>query len=255
MLIKAFSPTLLAILIAVLSFTPPHVLSQDTLNKIDKKTYDTIRNRLSKNFPSDKVGELKLHPTVLPGILEASMGDLSFYVDAGGKYLISGEIYDLLTRTKISTHNQRAHLVQHLQRFGKENMVSYSAKESKNILYVLTDVTCPYCVKFHKNIEALLKKKISVYYVLFSRNGHSTANAKKMKNIYCYPKAQRPALFNRLILKKTIKTINCNSDIMKKSDALAKQINLKGTPMLITGDGREIGGYLSVESIVAHLNK
>lgn len=239
-IIHAVSNLFISFITVVLIAVAPPLLA-DT---ISKETYQVIRKGLVKAFPEEKVKNLSLHPTPLPGIFEADMGELHFYIDETGRYLFESDIYDIATKRKTTTHAARKKIVKSLQNYGTENMVTYSAKRSKHTIFVVTDYTCPYCVKFHRNIDAILKNNISVNYILYARNGLSSRAAVQMESLFCHAVNKRRNYFNKLIDKKKISPTECDGKRMQRADRFAKEVGLTGTPMLITDDGRMVSGYL-----------
>ncbi|MDI9347250.1 MAG: DsbC family protein [Methylacidiphilales bacterium] len=187
--------------------------------------------------------------TPVTKLFEVTIGTQQFYIDSTSRYLIVGEMYDLEKKTKLISKQIQKSVIQKLSSFGFENMLQYGPPENKQRVFIFTDYTCGYCKKFHKQISSVVALGITVNYILFSREGANSNSAQHMSNILCVTKSERNVIFDNLINNNTIPVISCKNDFLLKSETLGREIQLSGTPMIITGNGSVIGGFLTPEEL------
>ena len=185
-------------------------------------------------------------PAPLPGFREVIAGGQVVYVSDDGKYLLQGSLLDVAKRKDLSEAAMARLRGEVLKGIPMADRIVYSpAGTPKHRVVVLTDIECGYCRKFHTEIGEHLKRGIQVEYLAFPRAGLGSADYRKMVSVWCADdrrKALTDAKSDRAVPSKTCKT---PVDMQYRA---GQRMGLTGTPMILTEDGRMLGGYLPPEA-------
>ena len=146
-----------------------------------------------------------------PGLYEVTMGGLIAYVSADGKYLVSGNIYDLDTETNLTATRRNAARAKALAAAREDQMIMFSPENPKMTVTVFTDVDCGYCRKFHSQIAELNKAGVRVRYMLFPRTGPDTESWRKAEAVWCA--ADRKDALTRAKNGEDVKAKNCGDAV------------------------------------------
>ena len=90
-------------------------------------------------------------------------------------------VFDGKNATKVTTSNPW--LAD--RKLGKQEVITYKAKDEKHSVYVFTDITCGYCKKLHDQMGGYNELGITVNYIAYPRNGIGTTASKKMETVWC----------------------------------------------------------------------
>ncbi len=190
-------------------------------------------------------------PSPLPGFREVIAGGQVVYVSDDGKYLLQGSLLDVAKRKDLSEAAMARLRGEVLKGIPMEDRIVYSpAGTPKHRVVVLTDIECGYCRKFHTEIGEHLKRGIQVEYLAFPRAGLGSADYRKMVSVWCADdrrKALTDAKSDRAVPSKTCKT---PVDMQYRA---GQRMGLTGTPMILTEDGRMLGGYLPPDALEQRL--
>ena len=121
---------------------------------VQNKTQD-LKDKLEKILP-DKVLLESVLPTDMDDYYEIHIEGLEpLYVTGNGKYLVSGDIYEisgdgLINKSDARKRYQRKTV---LESINSNEFIIFMPKEVKHSVYVFTDVDCCYCRNFHKEID------------------------------------------------------------------------------------------------------
>ena len=190
-------------------------------------------------------------PAPLPGFREVIAGGQVVYVSDDGKYLLQGSLLDVAKRKDLSEAAMARLRAEVLVGIPMADRIVYSpAGTPKHRVVVLTDIECGYCRKFHTEIGEHLKRGIQVEYLAFPRAGLGSADYRKMVSVWCADdrrKALTDAKSDRAVPSKTCKT---PVDMQYRA---GQRMGLTGTPMILTEDGRMLGGYLPPDALEQRL--
>jgi thiol:disulfide interchange protein DsbC len=217
---------------------------------------DAITSRVEKAFPGVKVSDVQSTP--VPGIVEVQVnGSDRAYVTSDGKFMFVGNLYQLdgpkgvvnLTEQRLEVARAAA-----LKQIKPADMVTFRAKGAQKAqVYVFTDVTCPYCEKFHQGIDAINKLGITVHYLAFPRAGLGNKVAEEMNRVWCAedPQAAMTAAKKHEPVTGAQRD-NCLSPVPDQYN-LGIELGVRGTPSIMTASGDELGGYLSPAQLAKKL--
>lgn len=215
--------------------------SDVTSDKTEKAALDPAE-QIRKQNPDLNIDDIR--PTEVPGLYEATMGGNIFYVDGTGKYLVSGHMFDTATKQDLT-----AARLEEINRIDWNILPLDKAIVSGDAdglpMAVFTDPDCPYCRQLEKNIKDI--KGVKIYSFLMPLTQLHPDAARKAEAIWC-SKDQHAAMASVMVDDKAIEGGGCATPIADIAQ-LAAQLNIQGTPTLISGDGRKRSGALPANVI------
>jgi thiol:disulfide interchange protein DsbC len=193
-------------------------------------------------------------PGPFPGVWEvdALKGGKIFpiYLDYSRKYLLNGQFIRLADMQNLT-----------LLRYTDLNRVDVSSiplkdaivvgnKSATKGIIVLTDPTCPYCVKLHGEIrKAVAKDPEAAFYIMpYPRNPNDKATLKKCLAVVC---AKSAKLLDDAYSGKQLPEPSCKSNAVLETMKLAQRLQIQGTPSMILPDGRVVSGYMDADRLLA----
>lgn len=214
----------------------------------DEQTKQMIEQKLMAFAPGLTVDSVEYAP--LEGFYEVSIGTRVVYFTQDGRYMFLGELMDADTRENL-TEKRRASLTsKKLEKYGKEQMIVIGPADAKRHVTVFTDVDCPYCAKFHRDVAALNEAGVEVRYLLFPRTGVGSRSYKRAVGVWC---ADDP--IEAVGIAKAggeVEFRDCDNPVQGHY-ALGREVGINGTPAIILDDGRMIAGYVPPETLIDEL--
>jgi thiol:disulfide interchange protein DsbC len=195
----------------------------------------SVRDAMHSLLPMTKIDEVV--KSDLPGFYEVVVSGQVVYVSADGKYLLQGNLYDVplkkdLTAARVAV--MREHAVQNLPATKK---LVFAPDHPKHTVTVFTDVDCPYCRQFHKQIAEYNRQGIAVNYVLFPLDIHPGAD-KKAVAVWCA--ADRNSAYTAAMNGQDPGTGTCSNNPVAETKALAQAIGINATPTILAEDGSQV---------------
>lgn len=188
----------------------------------------------------------------LPGFQQAIVGGQVIFVSNDGKYLLQGTLYDVANRLDLGESAMAAIRVKLLQGIPLSDRIVFAPANPKYTVTVFTDVECGYCRKMHSEIGEYNAQGIAVQYVAFPRMGLASEDFRKMESVWCATdrkKALTDAKNDRPVAART-----CTNPVAMQY-TLGQRMGLTGTPMVLTADGTQLGGYVPPAQMRAMLDK
>ncbi len=214
---------------------------------------DVIIKQLQKIDQRIPVVSVKAAP--FEGMYEVELGSGEvIYSDAKGEYFLLGQLYRLsdekgfVNLTEGKVNSQRATLLKGVP--DSEKVTFKADGVEKALVYIFTDVDCPYCRKLHDEVPKLQAMGVSVEYLAFPRQGPSSATFKKMTNIWCSEDKAKAMTLSKQ--GKSLENIECANPVLEQYQ-LGQKVGVTGTPAIITADGQLIPGYMPAEQLAARL--
>jgi len=208
---------------------------------------DRARDALTGFAPKVQIDSVK--PAPIPGYYQVIASGQMVYVSADGKYMFSGSLIDLNSRTDLSDADWAGFRKAELAKVPDAQKIVFAPANPKHTVTVFTDVTCGYCRELHKHIEELNKAGIAVKYLAWPREGvvttagRDTPTYTQMVSVWCA--ADRKASFTAAIIDgRDPKPATCPNTVKQDFD-LGLKLGVSGTPAVIAEDGTLIGGYLT----------
>lgn len=178
----------------------------------------------------------------------------SFFVSEDGRYLIEGDIIDLLTRQKMPASGKLKQLKKTtLDSINDQDKIIFKAENEKYTVHVFTDVDCPFCQKLHAQMPKINELGITVKYLASPLASlHPTAQG-KMEKIWCAK--DRVAAMDDYKKYKTIPNSKPCKNPVAAQLKIANQLGVRGTPAIFLSDGTSIPGYLPADKLLKAIKR
>jgi len=188
-------------------------------------------------------------PSPIPGLYEVTMGGLIAYVSSDGKYLVSGNVYDLDTQVNVTASRRNEARAKALAAARDAQMIVFSPANAKMTVTVFTDIDCGYCRKFHGQIADLNKAGIRVRYMMFPRSGPGTESWRKAEAVWC--SADRRDALTRAKRGEEVKAKPCTgAAAIQTQYSMGEDLGVEGTPAIFTQTGDYVGGFMTPDQLV-----
>jgi thiol:disulfide interchange protein DsbC len=205
-----------------------------------------VRSRVIAKLHGATADDVAYSP--VPGLYEVTMGGLIAYVSSDGKYLISGNVYDLDSQENLTASRRNTARAKALASVAENQMIIYGPPNPKMTVTVFTDVDCGFCRKFHGQMAELNKAGVRVRCMMFPRTGPGTESWKKAEQVWCA--ADRRDALTRAKRGEPVKAKACGDTAIKTQYDLGGDLGVEGTPAIFTQNGDYIGGFLTTQELV-----
>ncbi len=192
----------------------------------------------------------------IKGFREAVVGGQVVYVSDDGRYVFvpgsGGALYDATAKKNLSEVALGAMRTELLKKIPAGDRIVFAPANPVHTVTVFTDVACGYCRKLHSEIAEYNKQGIAVEYLAFPRMGLGSEDYKTMVSIWCSTdrkKALTDAKAGRQVANKS-----CKTPVDQQYD-VGQRVGLTGTPMILTADGTQLGGYVPPAELRKALDK
>lgn len=210
-----------------------------------------MRQKLESMIPGHAPDSVKATP--VPGLFQVRYGMQVFYISANGRYLLRGDLIDLKTRTDITSRARRIARIKVLTGLPTDSLLTYRPKgKVKHVIYVFSDVNCPYCELLHAEVPKLNSHGIEVRYLFFPRSGLGTPSALEAESVWCAKNPERA--YDRVMAGDSVKPAKCANPVARDFK-LGEQMGVKGTPTIVLADGHVLPGYLPTEELLQVIKK
>jgi thiol:disulfide interchange protein DsbC len=164
--------------------------------------------------------------------------------------VIKGEVIDLSKRELVTSRFLAPVNKEIVEKFPEELKIVYksTAPQTSGVINVLTDTSCPFCTKLHKEIPALNKAGIEVRYIPFARGYTKGAGYKQMLSAWCSDDKNK-ALDDMFAGKKNDPS-RCLTQAVKRGYELATELGATGTPAIYFSNGEENSGYAPARILI-----
>jgi thiol:disulfide interchange protein DsbC len=204
-----------------------------------KSTVDP-RIELASKIPGTKPEDLR--PSPIPGIYELMRGTDIAYVSTDGKFAIAGDLYDLGSNNNLSETRRRDVRAKLIAAVPESQMLVFSPKDPKYTITVFTDVDCGYCRKLHSQMAEYNRLGIRVRYMFYPRTGPDTDSWHKAEEVWC--SSNRNEALTRAKRGEDLKVTSCAGSPIARHYELGREMDLRGTPAIITSQGDMLPGYV-----------
>lgn len=186
----------------------------------------------------------------IPGLYEVKAGRNLYYVDATGRYLISGHVFETATHRDLT-----ARRLEEINRIDWSILPLDAAIVSGDPnglkLAVFTDPDCPYCRKLEQELKGI--QGLRIYTFLYPIPALHPDATRKARAIWCAEDRHR-ALQEVMLNGKDPGQASCDAPLDQIA-AVARKIGVMGTPTLVSGDGRVHSGWMTRRQLLQWLDK
>ncbi len=213
-----------------------------------------LKEKLSERFP-DSIEIVSIKEVGIEGYLEVNLKGIEpLFISKDGKYLISGDIYEITEQGLVNRSEARRNYLRKVTigELDESEFIIFKPNKVEHSIFVFTDVDCGYCRQFHREINDYLDLGIQVNYLAFPRAGIDSESYKKVVSAWC--SSQPNQAITELKLGYEIKENVCLNNPVEKHFDLGNSLGVTGTPSIITSEGRLIPGYIPPEDLIGLLN-
>ena len=186
----------------------------------------------------------------LPGFYSAIVEGHVIYVSADGKYLIEGMVFDVARHRDLNEDRLAGLRKEGIAKIPQEKRLVFAPPNPKYKVTVFTDVDCPYCRQFHKQIADYNRLGIEVDYVLYPLSIHPGAD-KKAQTVWC--SGDRNSAYTAAMNGQNLPPKTCDNPVAELT-SIAMAMGVSGTPAIVAEDGSQLGGYLAPPELAQRLD-
>lgn len=195
-----------------------------------------------------------IQASAIPGILEVLINDQEYvYFSQKGDHLIAGRLFafDGTSALDLTEQRMEKNRAATLAKLSLEEAISFSPGEDIiGEVFVFTDVSCAYCVNFHKKISDITNLGITVHYFAFPRTGPASEAGRLMRDVWCSEDRHLALTEAKLEGRLNQRQLPCTSPIAQHIKS-ARSLGVTGTPAIYTSDGKWLGGFVTPEQLKA----
>jgi len=169
------------------------------------------------------------------------------YLDGSGRYLFSGELYDLQSRENLTQARLSEIYKVAFEELPLADAILY--KKGKHRLAIFDDPDCPYCRKLHQELGQL---DAEIYLFLYPLTELHPLAYRKAVSVWCSP--DRIAAMDTVMSGQPVAARDCKHPV-DRTLALGTRLGIRATPTIILEDGRRIEGYRPAKELAGLLEK
>jgi thiol:disulfide interchange protein DsbC len=210
-----------------------------------------VRDAMHSLLPMSKIDEVV--KSDLPGFYEVIVSGQIVYVSADGKYLLQGNLYNVPAKKDLTAGRLAGIREQAIEKLPASKKIVFAPEHPKHTITVFTDVDCPYCRQFHKQIDQFNRASIAVNYILYPLDIHPGAD-KKASALWCA--ADRNAAYTAAMNGHDPGTGTCANPV-PETKALSISLGINATPTILAEDGTQVNSAKtsSPELLLAELDR
>ena len=247
MRIASFLPSLLVIGGLGLAAAPSHAQEKGAKAAAKPAAVPAdVRAKVVSKLNGVKPDDVAYSP--IPGLYEVTMGGLVAYVSADGKFLVSGNLYDLETQANLTASRRNAARAKALTAAREDQMIIFGPAKPKMTVTVFTDIDCGFCRKFHNQMAELNKAGVRVRYMAYPRTGPGTESWRKAEAVWC--SSDRKDSLTKAKRGEDVKAKDCGDATIKAQYEMGDDLGVEGTPAVFTEAGDYIGGFMTPAQLV-----
>lgn len=174
------------------------------------------------------------------------------YLDYSMKYLFNGQIIRLADMENLTGKRATDLNRVDVASIPVKDAIRVGSPAAKRTVIVLSDPTCPYCVKLHGEIKKAAAKDAGVAFLVlpYPRNANDKATYRKCQAVVC---AKSEKMLDDAFTGKETPKPSCETKAVDETIRLAGRLQVQGTPSMILPDGRLISGYMEADALLALL--
>jgi len=169
------------------------------------------------------------------------------YLDGSGRYLFSGELYDLRSRENLTQARLSETYKVAFEELPLADAILY--KKGKHRLAIFDDPDCPYCRKLHQELGQL---DADIYLFLYPLAELHPLAYRKAVSVWCSP--DRIVAMDIAMSGQPVAARDCEHPV-DRTLTLGTRLGIRATPTIILEDGRRIEGYRPAKELAGLLEK
>ncbi len=195
--------------------------------------------------------------TPVEGVYQTRFGSKYAYLLDKGRYVFIGDMIDLKEAVNLTTLSRRSLAIDILKPVPADNLAIFPAQgETKAVLNVFTDTSCPYCKKLHEEVPMLQDAGIEVRYFPFPRGGQRGPGYKTLRQVWCAQDKANAMDIAKDVVSGSLPDADCEqADFVDKAHIIGNQVGVTGTPALFSDRGQKFDGYVPYKTLIPLLLK
>jgi len=210
----------------------------------------SLRATLEERMQGAKIG--KISPGPLPGLFEVVVNGINvMYTDEKGDLAFFGNVVDLQTRDSLTKKRTEELAFVDFSKIPLKQAIVKVKGDGSRKLVVFSDPDCPYCKQLEK--ELAFVDNVTIYTMLYPIVELHPDARKRSEAVWC--SSDRAKAWENLMLygkEPAAAKSRCKTPL-DDIQALAKSLNIDGTPGLVFQNGKLVPGALKTEQIEALL--
>ncbi len=206
-----------------------------------------FRQTVADRFPG--VAASDISETPLPGMWQISQSGVVGYISADGRYLFDGDMIDLEKEVNLAEVERRDWRLERIGAVAERNMILYEPAQTRHTITVFTDVACRHCRRLHQGMDRLLAAGIRVRYLFYPLSGPDSNAFRRAQAVWCADD-RKQALTRAFRGEQPGADADCDNPVADQYRLAADTMNLRGTPTILTEDGRFLPPGLPVGAII-----
>ncbi len=219
---------------------------------VDKAVVDRLSSAL--NNPANNLKVESVSSSEMPGMYTVQFENgPRVHASKDGQYFVVGDLYQVTGDGFVNLSEKRRDTdrKEMMAEVDTADMIVFPAEgETKAHLSVFTDVTCFYCQKLHREVPELNKRGVEVRYLAFPRSGIGSQSYDMLVTAWCSEDQQ--TTLTKLKNKEQVPPATCDNPVEAEYE-LGQRMGVRGTPALVTEDGKLIPGYQTVDQLMVTL--
>lgn len=208
-----------------------------------------VQERVGSLFSEIKPEHVARSPVA--GWYTIRKGAIVAYISADGRYLMQGDIIDLDRQVNLSESSRNDSRRDMMSAYPEDQMIVFTPKEKLHSVAVFTDIDCTFCRRLHSQIDEYMANGIEIRYLLYPRNGPTSASWTKAEEVWCAD--DRQEALTEAKQDKGFPTHECDTSVVSKHYAMGQDVGLRGTPAIVLEDGTLVSGYLPPDQLLQAL--
>jgi thiol:disulfide interchange protein DsbC len=207
--------------------------------------YAELARKLSKTLPEYPI--VRISPSGVDGILEVLMEDNRIvYIDATGKHLFNGHLFDLDAHEDLTERQIEALTRIDVKQLPLADAFDIVHGNGKRQLYLFEDPDCPYCKKFEEQLPKINDVTLHIFlFPLTTIHPHAYEHA---LGVWC-AKDRQKAWTDKMMKGIDPPAVAKCANPIDRNLALGEKIHIDGTPTIVLADGRVRAGMMSAEDL------
>jgi len=232
--------------VAAALFLSSHAVVAD-----DNDPRDAILEALESHLPNLSIEAEQLSRSPIDGIWVLKIGPEVVYVDEQGEHLFQGDLIHLASRENLTENERASARSQTLDQVNPATRISYPAAEERYSVTVFTDIDCGYCRQLHRDMDEINEAGVTVHYLFYPRGGPGSAAWEKSDQVWCAD--DQHAAMDEAKSGASLDMDICDDTPTESHFEMGRQMQVTGTPAIVTQSGHVIRGYLPVDNLVSQI--
>lgn len=210
----------------------------------------SLRTALEERMPGTRIGKISTGP--LPGLFEVVVNGINvMYTDEKGELAFFGNVVNLQTKDNLTKKRAEELAFVDFSKIPLKQAITKVKGDGSRKLVVFSDPDCPYCKQLERELAFL--DNVTIYTMLYPIvELHPDARAKS-EAVWC--SSDRTKAWDNIMLhgkEPVAAKAKCKTPL-DDIQALAKSLNIDGTPGMVFQNGKLVPGTLKTEQIEALL--